>query len=128
MALNIDTLLDGRRHLILRIRVNDDATHTDSSVVDISTLTGPDGVTAPSSLSVEYIQYSMQGYEFVRLEWDHTTDEPIAIMSGDGYMDFREFGGIHDSGSGGNGDILLSTPTVAAGDTADITIKFKKKD
>ena len=125
------TLLDGRRHLVRRFtNISDGTGESDVVKVDISTLTGPDGANPPSTLSIEYIQYSIQGFEAVRLEWDATTDDIIAVLAGDGYMDFREHGGFHDPFStGGTGDILLTTVgTAAANDTYDITIKFKKKD
>ena len=128
-TVDTDVMLDGPRHYVIRLRnVSDGTGESDVQKVDISTLAGPDGVNAPSSLSVEYIEYTVQGFEAVRLEWDHTTDEIIAVLSGEGYKDWRNVGGMHDSGSGGTGDILVSTVgTAAANDTYDITIGFKKK-
>lgn len=129
-TVNTYTLIDGPRHLIQRYTNTSDGTgETAVQKVDISALLGPDGKNAPSSLSIEYIQYSIQGFEAVTLLWDATADDEIATLTSDGYMDFRDAGGFHDpQTTGATGDIKFTTVgTAAANDTYDITIKYKKK-
>lgn len=133
-------LVDGPRHLIVRFTnvyvdtavsdqqlVNLDATsHT--ATVAAGMADGTEGVTSLASLTVEEIWWSIQGYEGIRLEWDHTTDSIIAILgTGEGYLDFRQYGGLSDDGTGQTGDILATSVTTGqANDTYDITIKFRK--
>jgi hypothetical protein len=117
-----------------------DTAVTDQQLVDLSATThiaavaagsadGLEGVTSLNSLTVEEMWWSVQGYEALRLEWDHTTDSIIAILGvGEGYLDFRSYGGLADDGSGGTGDIFITSVTAgAANDTWDITIKFRKQ-
>lgn len=97
---------------------------TDVQKVDISTLVGPDG-SAPSSVTVEKLQWTVGGLNWVMLEWDHTTDAEIDTLSGSDARDYSRYGGFHDDGSGGNGDIILSTDGAAAGGSYDIYLELK---
>lgn len=137
----VQVLVDGPRHLIVRFtHLYVDTGLSDTQIVDLSATShlaavaagsadGTERVTSLSSLTVEEIWWSIQGLEAVRLEWDHSTDSVIAVLStGEGYLDFRQYGGLPDDGSGGTGDILVTgVGTAAANDTVDITIKFRKK-
>lgn len=100
---------------------NDEA---DVQKIDISTLTGPDG-SAPTSVTVERIQWMVNGIDYVTLEWDHTTDEEIDTLSGSESRDYTRYGGFHDSGTGGTGDIILSTSGATEGGSYDIYIELK---
>lgn len=105
------------------------ADETDTIVIDKSTLTGPDG-TEPTSISIEEITWSVgAGFDYVLLEWDHTTDDIVDYFSGQGYMDFRPYGGKNDAESAGaTGDLLLSTSGGAAGDAYSFLIAARLKD
>lgn len=134
-------MLDGPRHLIVRFT----GTYVDTAISDVQwvdldatshTATvaagmadGTERVTSLESVAIEELWYSIQGFDGIRLEWDHTTDSVIGILgTGEGYMDFRGYGGLQDDGSGGTGDVLASVVgTPAIDDTYDITIKFRKK-
>lgn len=93
--------------------------------VDLSTLRGPDRVNPPTSVTVESIEYTVQGFTSVELAWDHTTDVTISFLSGAGEYSWLTAGGKHDSGSGGTGDIVLTSNGAASGDTYDITLWLK---
>lgn len=96
--------------------------------VDKSGLTGPLRGVEPGSLTLEEARWSIQGFTSVRLFWDHTADDEMMVLSGQGYEDFRPQGGLRDPRStGGTGDVLLTTAGAASGATYDITLHFRKK-
>lgn len=94
--------------------------------VDKSTFTGPDG-TEPSFFMIEKVQYDIAGMEIL-ISVDLTTDQNLFRLTGAGILDFRDVGGISTTGSGGTGDLLLSTNAHSSGDSYDITIYMRKKD
>jgi len=131
MADTVDTIVvfNGTRKKTLRLTNVSDATG-ESAVVkaDISTYTGPDG-TAPTKVVIEEIEWAIQGFTSVRLFWDHTTDDEIAVLTGVGSVSWKDFGGLVDpASSGGTGDIILTTAGAVSGATYDISITFRLKD
>jgi len=94
--------------------------------VDKSTFTGPNGL-EPTHLAIEKIVYDVFSMK-VALQWDHTTDETIAILQGHGVMDWRKSGRLVDVETGGAGDILLTTENQTSGDGYDITLYVRFKD
>ena len=61
----------------------------------------------------------------LQLEWDQTTDSPIAVLdpATAGYLDFRSFGGISNpNGTGATGDVLLTTTNLDSGDVVTLII------
>jgi hypothetical protein len=91
--------------------------------VDISTLKLANGL-APTKTALVEVQWSIQGFSSVRLYWDHTTDDTMAVLGqGNGYMEFGTLGQLADPASaGGTGDILLTTATSVADASYDITL------
>lgn len=130
-AVDTEVLFNGTRRYIVRLtNVSDGTGETAVTKVDRSALIGPNG-SAPGKLVVEQITWSIQGFAAVRLFWDATTDEPLAVLTGTNYIDYREGGGLvpDTAGSGANGDIILSTVgTPAANDTYDILLVLRLKD
>ena len=118
-----------RRRVIKLTNVSDGTGESDVVKVDVSALTGPDG-TSPTSVVIEWIDYDIQGFTDVRLEWDATTDDLIAVLGpGQGFMDWTANGGLKDPQStGSTGDVLLTTTGAASGDTYTITIGMRLKD
>lgn len=79
------------------------------------------GITEPDKFIVEELFWSIQGFASVRLHFDHTTDDELAVLSGNGYRPYADFGGLVDpDGGGGTGDIILTTNGGLAGATYDI--------
>lgn len=116
------------RRAIKLTNIGDSTGEADVIKFDISTFTGPNGA-VPTSLTVEEIWYNIQGYTSVRLEWDATTDDPIAVLSGSGYLNFKGVGGARDpKSSGTTGDILLTTAGNASGNTYTIIIVVRLED
>ena len=132
MADTVDSkvIWDGKRRKVLHLTNVCDGTG-ESAVIkaDISTYTGPNG-NAPTRVTIEEIVYSIAGFTSVRLFWDHTTDDEIAVLgTGFGVIPWTAAGGSVDPATaGGTGDILLTTAGNTAGSTYDISIAFRLKD
>lgn len=142
-VVKVSTLLDGPRHLVVNMIDTSDGTgESDVTKVDLDATSHtstkaagsahiPQGKSTLASLSIMEVWYSIQGFEGVELKWDHTANSTSVVLpAGDGYIDYRDVGGLHDDGSGGTGDILLSTVSQGAGaanDTYTLKVVFKKK-
>ena len=88
---------------------------------------GPNTVVATYSVVLR-IEYSVWGFNYVTLEWDATTPDEIAVLFGQGVMDWNPEGGLIDPQStGGTGDIELTTDGGANGSGYDISIWYKPK-
>lgn len=129
MADAVDTIVleDSPRRRIIRITNLSDGTGESAVVkVDKSALVDFKGV-EPRDLIVDEIEWAIQGFTAIRLFWDHTTDDEIAILpTGSGYKNYWSSGGLKDPRSaGGTGDIILTTDGEAANATYDITINCR---
>ena len=127
---------DSTTHYIVHLTNTSDSTgeaavvKADKSAIGVAT----DGAEA-ASLDIDQIDWNIQGFTYVKLLWDHTTDDLAMILSGNGYKDFRygaedkhKTKGLCDPRStGGTGDLLLTTTGATATSTYDITIWLKKK-
>lgn len=131
MADAVDTIVvrnSPREYIVRLLNISDGTGEFAVIKVDISTLVGPNG-RAPSAVSLQEMQWAIQGFNSVRLYWDHTTDDEIDVLSGVGYRSYRDVGGLMDQRSaGGTGDVLLTTAGAASGNTYDITLCFRLKD
>lgn len=123
------TIFLGTRKAAFRFTNVSDGTGESAVVkVDISTFLNSHGV-APTKTVIEQLEWAIQGFTSVRLFWDHTADDEIAVLSGAGFKDYREYGGMTDPASaGGTGDILITTAGAASGATYDITLTLRWKD
>lgn len=106
-----------RRHTVI-VNGTLDGALSQTVIVDKSTLTLNDGVTEPKSLRVDSIDWACRG-AVVHVKWDHTTDISIAECVGFGYSTFKCDGGFNDVGTGGTGDIIITS------DLTDTTAAFK---
>ena len=126
----IKTLFNSPRKLVVNLTNLSDGTGESNVVkVDKSALTGLNGL-EPTKLVVEKIVYDVSSMR-VLLTWDQTSDETIAVLQGDGTIDWSK-GGKHSgcigTNTGGAGDILLTTANQAVGDGYNITLYLRKKD
>jgi hypothetical protein len=129
MAVSTKVVFSGKNKYVVNITgIWATADETDTVVIDKSALTGPDGI-EPGSIRVDELTWSIgAGYDYVMLEWDHTTDDRIEILQGQGYMDYRPYGGKQDPKSaGGTGDIVLTAVGGAAPDTISILMSCTLK-
>lgn len=129
MADAVDTavLQSTTRRYVARFTNVSDATGESAVVkVDKSTLVATDGL-EPYRLILDYAKWSIQGFTSVRLFFDHTTDDEIAVLgTGAGERSYWESGGLKDPlSAGGTGDVLLTTAGAASGATYDIELNFR---
>lgn len=116
-----------RYYNVHRSCMSDGTGETDATVVDVSTLVDAMGRVCDYSV-VDRIEYSVWGMSYVLVKWDHTTDDEIAVLSGQGVIDWSDMGGkVDPKTAGGTGDILLSSVGATAGGGYDITFITRKK-
>lgn len=128
MAASVLVVQDGPNRFSYNVRgVYSASDETDTVICDISAKVGPQGC-APSKLKIDEIWWTITGFDYVQLSFDRTTDVIIDYFQGQGYMDFKPYGGKVDTGTGGTGDLLLSTIGGAAGGAYSFIIvgKFKQ--
>lgn len=103
------------------------ADETNTIIIDLSAKTGPLGA-APSKIKLEEVWWTINGFDYITLSFDRDTDVVIDYYYGQGYMDYKPYGGKIDNGTGGTGDMLLSTVGGAAGGNYSfiITGRFKQ--
>lgn len=121
-AVTSQTILDGARNVVMKFTNLSDGTG-ESAVkkVDAAVLAG-----APTNLKVSKIHYSVTGM-VVTLLWDATTDVRMVDLAGDGWFDFRDFGGLtNNGGSGVTGNINLTTTGHSVGDNYTIVMEMQK--
>ena len=107
--------------------ISDGTGESDVVKVDISGLFGPDG-TVPTSLTIEKVEYVVDGMQ-LRIEWDATADDVALVLTGSGFFDFTEAGGLRDPKStGSTGDILFTTNGHNAGDAYTVTLWLRLED
>lgn len=83
----------------------------------------------PSKLGITRITYSVQGFNYVKLEFDADTNDLIAILSGSGEIDFVAEEGqpfVDPQSTNFTGDVVLTTDGGEDGDMYDITLSFIK--
>lgn len=126
VAYTTNVLEDGpRNHMVVVTGVSDGTTNDVGVAVDKSALVGSDG-RAVTRLVVDQIEFATE--IDLRLAFDHTADDLIAPLNGQGYFDWRRKGGLTDPGSaGGTGDITITPTGAAAGDSFTVTICCRKK-
>ena len=130
MADTVDTkvLYNGKRRYIVQLtNISDGTGESGVTKVDISTITTP-GFT-PTYSTIDMIDYSIQGFTSVRLHWDHTTDDEIAVLpAGSGTLYYQSVGGNVDPRTAGDtGDVKLTTAGSASGNTYNIVLYMRMK-
>lgn len=130
-------LLDNATHYVAHFTNISDGTgesavvKVDKSAIAVAT----DGAEA-AKLSIEKVVYNCDGMA-VRVLFDHTTDDLVLALSGNGVLDFKgdhktvpglaKLPGLVDPASAGaTGDILFTTVGHTSGDTYNITLFCKK--
>jgi hypothetical protein len=118
--------LSGKNRYFVRLtNISDGTGEADVIKVDKSTLVNVNGV-EPTKLNLVSVQWSIQGFSSIRLEWDHTTDDEMVVLGpGNGYMDFSEAGALADPASaGGTGDVILTTAGAVSGATYNLVLEL----
>lgn len=124
-TVNVQTVFTGRKHVLHLTNESDGTGESAVTKLDISGLTAPSGG-APTSVTLLEARWAVNSFNYVVLEWDHTTNDEMLVCSGNDYASFEGMGGLHDPGStGGTGDVVLTTDGGADGASYDITLVFK---
>src|SRR3546814_15784732 len=125
-TVNVQTVFDGIRRQVVHLTNESDGTGESAvAKVDISTKTDGAGETATHS-TIDYIEYAVQGFNYVTLAWSHTTPDEIAVLSGNGVIDWSGVWGMTDPQSaGGTGDLQLTTDVGIDGASYDITLHYR---
>lgn len=120
---------NGQRRKLLHLTSISDGTGESAVVkIDVSAITFAGG-RVPTYVTIDMIEYDIQGMDSVRLLFDATTDDEVAVLpAGTGCIDFSGYGGKTDpKSSGTTGDVLLTTNGQASGATYDLRIHFRPK-
>ena len=128
-TVNTNVLVTGGKRRVVQLQNISDGTGESGVVkVDVSALLKSDG-TAPTYVSIEEVEWSIQGFTSVRLHFDaNTDDEGVLLAAGNGYKNFRAVGGVVDPKSTGTtGDIKLTTAGAVSGGTYDIVLSVRLK-
>ena len=88
--------------------------------IDISTLPG-----APARVKITKISWAIEGM-VIGLAFDRTVSDPVLFLSNAGSLDLDGMGPIVDAGTGGTGDIKLTTFGAAANKGYTINIEVEK--
>ena len=124
------TLVDGPRNLVVNFVLQSDGSEeTDYVLIDASTFTPAFTDCAVMKVDYSIVSTATAAYPVVTLEWEAATDVVFLTLgpNNDCY-DWCDVGGIgNNGGTGKNGDILLTTTGLAAGDAITLTIHVKKK-
>lgn len=123
----VKKLFESQRRVVYQFSNKSDGTG-ESAVqkIDISTLTA-DGIT-PTRLDLVDIAWSVVGFDYVELLWDHTSDVSQGVFSGQGGINYKDTVGVNkDTGSGGTGDVLLTTSGGYSGASYLIVAEYIKK-
>lgn len=128
-AVTVTKLAEDRQTVTYHLtNISDGTGESAVQKVDKSGLAGFDGATEPLKLKIWEIRWAISGFTAVQLLADHTTDDVLMVLAGNGYEDFGVYGGKADPASaGGTGDILLTTAGASADATYDITVTFWKE-
>jgi len=123
-TLEVQTLNDGPRNLVLKVHVDGDGTgdYAAQSIVDISSYNG-----APTHMRINRVIGSLSGFT-AELIWDATTDKHCLNVPDYEFEGcFAHFGGLtNNAGAGKTGDLLLTTTGLGAGDTGHLVIEMVK--
>src|SRR3990167_6567530 len=88
--------------------VSDGSGEADAIKINKSDLTDLGGI-EPVAMDIIGLEWDCGGMA-VTLEWDHTTDDEIAVLMGQGSWDYVKDGPLRDPRSGGaTGDVVAAT-------------------
>lgn len=113
-----------RNIVVVRTCISDGTGETAAVVLDKSTFTNAKGV-EPPILTIDKVEWSAQGFGYLKLAFDHNTDDTALVLSGGdgGELCFTKSGGLKDPASaGGTGDLLITTTGPTAGDSYTLVV------
>ncbi len=125
-TVDVDVVQNSKDRYVVHLTCISDGTgESNVTKIDRSALLNANGV-APVAIDIMEVRWSMQGFSYVKISWDHSTDDVALLLNGNGYDNFEEEGGLKDprssAVSGASGDILLTSIGAASGATYDIKL------
>lgn len=132
-AAKMKVMVNGTRKYVVNVSgVWDTADEADTVVINRSDLVGPDGVNIPTYIRIDEITWAVgAGFDYVALSWDDAADEVIDYFQGQGYMDYRPYGGKAMSAApttATEGDLQLTSSGGAGNDTYSFLINCSLKN
>lgn len=120
-AVATNTIYSGiNRKVLAFTNVSDGVGESAVQKVDISALNG-----GPAKVRINKVNWACDGMA-VRVLFDHDTDDTALVLSGQGEMCFKKWGGYHDPASaGGTGDILFTTIGHSANDSYTVVMEIE---
>tara|TARA_Y100001937_G_scaffold11945_1_gene14952 strand:- start:1237 stop:1656 length:420 start_codon:yes stop_codon:yes gene_type:complete len=123
----------GAKSILVKLtNISDGSGESAVAKVDVSALAKSTDGESCSRVAVQEIYYDIFGMR-VDLLWNASSNVICKVLgangalSSQGYMDFRDFGGLtNNAGSGVNGDLLLTTTGHTSGDHYTIILKLSK--
>jgi len=113
----VKTIATGKdKSIFLLTNRSDGSGETGVTKIDISALPG-----APSRVKISRLEWAVEGMR-VELYFDRSSADRAFICAGQGSLGIE---GIQDDGTGGTGDIKLSTIGAAANATYSIMVEVK---
>lgn len=125
--------IEGSRRVVIRITEtsSDGNEESGTKVLDISTLLSMRGLPVIRTVLEKY-SYDIRGFTNLKLEWDRDPNALMLLLPGSNFGKGHpgKAGGIvdPDDGTGGSGDILLTTIGADSGDSYWIELELKLKD
>jgi hypothetical protein len=134
-------LLETPNHYVVHLTCISDGTgETAVAKVDKSAIAVAADGAEPAALALEAVRWCIQGFNSVRLLWDHAADSVGMVLAGSGYEDFRgdpeqqqfidvlKGPGYKDDPkrADSTGDVLLTSVGAVSGATYDITVWLRK--
>lgn len=116
----------GRNYTVICTNLSDGTGESAVVKADKSTLTNIAG-NEPSLFRIMDVAWTIQGFSYVKIAFDHTTDDTALILNGSGGLSFESVGGLVDpNSSGGTGDIVLTAPSGSSGASYTIVMQLAK--
>jgi len=94
--------------------------------VDKSALADVSGQ-VPTKLRIIKAEWCVQGFPYVNVAFDATTDDTALVLSGTGEICFKKYGGIQDPVTTGNtGDIVFTASALALTGSYTVLLHIEK--
>ena len=129
-AVTSQTIQDGARHVVMSFtNVSDGTGESAVKKVDVSALeSDPISGSACSTVAIQSVWFSTLGMS-VKLLWDADADVLALHLPADysDSLDMSEFSGLNNNaGTGGTGDLMVTTVGHSSGDAYTVVLKMVK--
>lgn len=115
------------RYSVQLTGISDGTGETNVSKVTRAALRAATGYST-SLVNIAEIAWNIQGFSYIKLSVDHTTDQTLLTLNGNGYRNFEADGYLKDAdAAGGTGDLLLSSVGAVSGATYSIHLTMAMK-